>query len=61
MIPLALSLLWCRLVLQVCGYVRMVADNSRTPVAVPRLETIQDQVRDEIEEALGRGELAGKK
>ncbi len=61
MIPLALSLLWCRLVLQVCGYVRMVADNSRTPVAVPKLETIQDQVRDEIEEALGRGELAGKK
>jgi TRAP-type mannitol/chloroaromatic compound transport system permease small subunit len=60
MIPLALSLLWCRLVLQVWGYARMVLDNARTPVGVPKLETIDDQVREEIAEALGRGELAGK-
>jgi len=60
MIPLALSILWCRLVLQVWGYARVALDNDRVPVAVPKLETIDDQVRGEIEEALGRGELAGK-
>jgi len=61
MIPLALSILWCRLVLQVWGYARMVLDNDRVPVAVPRLETIDDQVRNEIEDVLGRGELADRR
>lgn len=61
MIPLALSILWCRLVLQVWGYARMVMDNDRIPIAVPRLETIDDQVRSEIEEVLGRGELADRR
>ncbi len=61
MVPIALSILWCRLVLQVVGYARMVGDNTRVPVAVPRLETIDDQVRGEIEEALGRGELAERR
>lgn len=61
MVPIALSILWCRLVLQVVGYARMVGDNTRVPVAVPKLETIDDQVRGEIEEALGRGELAERR
>jgi len=54
MVPLALSVLWFRLVLQICGYVRMVRQPDAEPVAVPRLTTIETQVKDEIAEALGR-------
>jgi TRAP-type mannitol/chloroaromatic compound transport system permease small subunit len=54
MVPLALSVLWLRLVLQICGYVRMVRHPDAEPVAVPKLITIETQVKDEIAEALGR-------
>jgi TRAP-type mannitol/chloroaromatic compound transport system permease small subunit len=54
MVPLALSVLWFRLLLQICGYVRMVRQPDAEPVAVPRLTTIETQVKDEIAEALGR-------
>ena len=54
MVPLALSVLWFRLVLQICGYVRMVRQPDAEPIAVPRLTTIETQVKDEIAEALGR-------
>jgi C4-dicarboxylate transporter, DctQ subunit len=54
MIPLALSLLWLRLALQIAGYIRMVRYPDAEPIAVPRLATIEGQVKDEIAEALGR-------
>jgi C4-dicarboxylate transporter, DctQ subunit len=54
MVPLALSLLWLRLMLQVWGYARMALDPDAAPVGVPRLETIADQVNDEVTDALGR-------
>lgn len=54
MVPLALSVLWLRLVLQICGYVRMIREPDAEPVAVPKLITIETQVKDEIAEALGR-------
>jgi C4-dicarboxylate transporter DctQ subunit len=54
MVPLALSVLWLRLVLQICGYLRMIAHPDAEPVAVPKLVTIETQVKDEIAEALGR-------
>lgn len=54
MVPLALSVLWLRLVLQICGYARMIAHPDAVPIAVPRLATIETQVKDEIAEALGR-------
>jgi len=54
MVPLALGLLWLRLLLQVAGYLRMAVAPDAEPVAVPKLETIDDQVRGEIAEALGR-------
>ena len=58
MVPLALSVLWLRLVLrlvlQICGYVRMIRQPGAEPVAVPKLATIETQVKDEIAEALGR-------
>src|SRR3954471_10873870 len=48
MVPLALSVLWLRLALQICGYRRMIANPDAEPVAVPRLITIETQVKDEI-------------
>jgi C4-dicarboxylate transporter DctQ subunit len=57
MVPLALSVLWLRMSLQICGYLRMIAQPDAEPVAVPKLVTIETQVKDEIAEALGRGEV----
>ena len=54
MVPLALSFLWLRLVLQILGYLRMIAYPDAEPIAVPKLITIESQVEDEIAEALGR-------
>jgi C4-dicarboxylate transporter, DctQ subunit len=57
MVPLALSVLWLRLSLQICGYLRMIAHPDAQPVAVPKLITLETQVQDEIAKALGREEL----
>ena len=56
MVPLALSVLWLRLSLQICGYLRLIADPDAEPIAVPKLITLETQVKDEIAEALGREE-----
>jgi C4-dicarboxylate transporter DctQ subunit len=56
MVPLALSVLWLRMSLQICGYLRMIAHPDAVPVAVPKLVTLETQVKDEIAEALGREE-----
>jgi C4-dicarboxylate transporter, DctQ subunit len=57
MVPLALSVLWLRMSLQICGYLRMIAHPDAVPVAVPKLVTLETQVKDEIAEALGREEV----
>ena len=57
MVPLALSMLWLRLSLQIGGYLRMISHPDAEPIAVPKLITIETQVKDEIAEALGREEL----
>jgi C4-dicarboxylate transporter DctQ subunit len=57
MVPLALSFLWLRLALQVCGYLRMIGHPDAEPVAVPKLITLETQVQDEIAEALGKEAL----
>src|SRR4051812_43655969 len=54
MVPLALSVLWLRLGLQICGYLRMIRHPHAEPVGVPRLVTIDSQVQDEIADALGK-------
>lgn len=54
MVPLALSVLWLRLLIQTCDYARLVAYPNAAPIAVPVLETPEEQARAEIEEALGR-------
>jgi TRAP-type C4-dicarboxylate transport system permease small subunit len=54
MVPLALSVLWVRLVLQTIDYGRLVMHPEATPIAVPMIETPEQQAQAEIEEALGR-------
>ena len=56
MVPLALSVLWLRLSLQIWGYLRLIAHPGAEPIAVPKLITLETQVKDEIAEALGREE-----
>lgn len=56
LVPLALSVLWLRLSLQICGYIRMIAHPDAEPVAIPKLVTIETQVQDEIAEVLGKQE-----
>ncbi len=56
MVPLALSVLWLRLSLQICGYVRMIVHPDAEPIAIPKLATIETQVQDEIAEVLGKQE-----
>jgi TRAP-type mannitol/chloroaromatic compound transport system permease small subunit len=54
MVPLALSVLWLRLSLQICGYLRLIRRPDAESIAVPKLITLETQVQDEIAEALGR-------
>lgn len=53
-VPIALATLWLRLLLQLFGYLRLFADPSRRPEAVPVVETPEELARHEIEDALGR-------
>jgi len=59
MVPVALSLLFLRLLLQVYGYARLVADPAREPVAVPMIEDVEEHARHEIEEAFGDDAVEG--
>ena len=58
LVPLVLAVLAVRLVLQTADYVRLVVHPTARPIAVPVIETIEVQAQHEIEEALGREELA---
>jgi len=57
-IPVALSLLFLRLLMQIYGYARLVADPTREAIAVPVIEDVEEHARHEIEEALGDDETA---
>ncbi len=58
-IPVALGLLFLRLLMQIYGYARLVADPSREPYAVPVLEDVEEVAQHEIEEALGKDPSEG--
>jgi C4-dicarboxylate transporter DctQ subunit len=55
-VPVVLTVLWVRMVLQSIDYARLIRHPLATPVAVPMLESIEAQAQNEIEEALGREE-----
>ena len=57
MVPLALGVLWLRLLLQISGYLRMIAHPDAEPIGIPKLITIETQVQDEIAEALGKQDV----
>jgi TRAP-type mannitol/chloroaromatic compound transport system permease small subunit len=54
MVPVALTALWLRLLLQLAGYARLVGRPDAEPIGVPVLESIVEQTRHEIDETLGR-------
>lgn len=55
-VPLMLCVLLVRLLLQLWGYLRMLADPYGEPLAVPVAETVEQAARREIEEAIGKTE-----
>lgn len=58
-VPVALSLLLLRLLMQIYGYARLVANPERDPIAVPVIEDVEDVAQHEIEEAFGEEAIAG--
>ncbi|WP_422019372.1 TRAP transporter small permease subunit [Roseibium sp.] len=58
-IPVALSLLFLRLLMQIYGYARLVRNPDREPVAVPVIEDVEKVAQHEIEEAFGDDAVAG--
>jgi len=51
LVPLSFALLWLRLLLQLVAYLRLLADPSAAPVAVPRNMTAEEIAAQEIEDA----------
>ena len=60
LVPIALGTLWLRLALQLAGYLRLAFHPQAEPVGVPTLHTPEEMAREEIAEALGRSERAGR-
>jgi TRAP-type C4-dicarboxylate transport system permease small subunit len=56
LVPVVLLVLTVRLLLQALDYIRLVRHPEAAPIAVPVIETIEVQARNEIDEALGREE-----
>ena len=52
-VPVALTLLALRLVLQLAGYARLIADPTRVPIDVPVVVDVTEAARHEIEETFG--------
>ncbi|MTI43331.1 TRAP-type C4-dicarboxylate transport system permease small subunit [Roseibium hamelinense] len=58
-VPVALSLLLMRLLLQIYGYARLVANPDREPVDVPVVQDASEHAQHEIEETMGSDTNAG--
>jgi C4-dicarboxylate transporter DctQ subunit len=57
-VPVAFSLLWLRLWVQLAGYLRLALDPRRRPVAVTTVLSVEEQAAHEIEESVGAVERA---
>ncbi|WP_259779522.1 TRAP transporter small permease subunit [Aestuariispira ectoiniformans] len=53
LVPVTLGLLALRLVIQVLGFVRLLAKPDAEPIGVPRMESVEEHARDEIDEVMG--------
>jgi TRAP-type C4-dicarboxylate transport system permease small subunit len=53
-VPIALTVLWLRMLLQLWGYLRLFANPNLRPVAVPVLETAEQMAQREIEDVFGK-------
>ena len=51
-VPIALSLLLIRLLIQLFGYFRLIADPQAAPVAIPIIKDAAEHAREEIDEIL---------
>ncbi len=57
-VPVALSVLWLRMALQLWGYLRLLLNPDLRPVAVPVVETPEQIAQREIEDVFGKTGLA---
>jgi TRAP-type C4-dicarboxylate transport system permease small subunit len=57
-VPVAFSLLWLRLWVQLAGYLRLAIDPRRRPVAVTTVLSVEEQAAHEIDESVGAAERA---
>lgn len=58
-VPVALSVLFLRLLLQIYGYARLVANPNRQPYGVPVIQDVEEVAQHEIEEAFGDDQEEG--
>lgn len=58
LVPVAFAVLLVRLFIQLGGFLRLAADPGAEPVGIPRIETVDEQARHEIETGLA-GEAHG--
>jgi TRAP-type C4-dicarboxylate transport system permease small subunit len=59
LIPLAFTILWLRLAIQIAGYFRMFMEPDRRPVAITTIKRVEEVADREIREALGQEVQAG--
>lgn len=53
LVPIAFSIWWIRLFIQLLGSVRLFLDPSAAAMGIARIQTVAEQASDEIDEALG--------
>jgi TRAP-type C4-dicarboxylate transport system permease small subunit len=56
-VPIAFSVLWLRLFVQLLGFIRLFRNPDATPIAVPVVHSVEEQAVHEIEDALVDEEL----
>ncbi|MDE0943875.1 MAG: TRAP transporter small permease [Alphaproteobacteria bacterium] len=52
LVPVSFSVLMIRMLMQLAGYLRMAADPTREPVAIPLIQKVEDEAAREISESL---------
>lgn len=60
LVPLAFTIWWLRLALQLVGSVRLLIDPSKEPIGVVTIKDVADQAQDEIHEVMGESADSGE-